>query len=239
MNTHARTFTVRAIAVAVRSALLAAICAAPMLALAQEAPSDEVGELIYPTNFFDLGALVVDESSTKFGEYNGLNDSGPYVWANFDVHGGSAYGTADGTTRIEAHGTDLGTTSRNLGFSVVDQGLWNFSAGSDELRHYTTDNYQTPYQGSLGDNLFTLLPGFGVINTTVTTASGVITSASKGAQTLTPDQLAAFHTVDVYSQRDNTSFGAGVLFNKEWSFKFDYRRLDQSGAKLIGAGTDD
>jgi MtrB/PioB family decaheme-associated outer membrane protein len=238
MNTHARTVTVRAIAVAVRNALFATICAAPMLAFAQEAPGDEVAELVYPTSFFDLGALVVDESSTKFGEYNGLNGSGPYVWANFDVRGGNAHGTADGTTRIEAHGTGLGTTSHNLGFSVADQGRWNVSAGYDQLRHYTTANYQTPYQGSPGDNLFTLLPGFGVVNTTVTTTNGVITSPSKGAQTLTPDQLAAFHTVDVYSQRDNTSFGAGVMFNKEWSFRFDYKRLDQSGAKLIGAGTD-
>lgn len=226
------------IAAAIRHALLVSICAAPLLALAQGAPDDEVKALVYPTSFFDIGALGVDESSTKFGEYNGLNDSGPYVWANFDVRAGSGYGTGDGTTRVEASGNNLGTNSRDLGITVTDQGQWSFGAGYDQLRHYTTDGYQTPFQGVLGGNVFILLPSFGVINTTTTTVNGVITSTSKGARTLTPTQLSQYHDVDVYNQRDNTSFSASYLFGKEWSFKFEYKRLDESGAKLIGAGTD-
>lgn len=238
MKTDTRSLAVNAIVAAIRSALFTAICAAPMLALAQDAPSDEVKDLIYPTNWFDLGILALDESSTKFGEYNGLNNSGPYIWANFDVRGGSAYGMGDGTTSVQASGTNLGTNSRELGLKVIDQGRWNFGAGYDQLRHYTTEGYQTPLQGNQGSNFFTLLPSFGVINTTTTVTNGVITSPSKGAQTLTPDQLAQFRGVDVYSERDSASVNAGYLFNKEWSFRFDYKRLEQSGAKLIGAGTD-
>jgi MtrB/PioB family decaheme-associated outer membrane protein len=242
MKTDEKRFAVRAISLAVRSALVL-MCAAPMLALAQEAmsdeaPSDDVKALIYPTNFFDIGAIVNDQSSTKFGEYNGLNDSGPYVLANFGVKGGSAYGMGDGTTRVEASGTNLGTNSRNIGASVTDQGSWNVGVNYDQLRHYTTDGYQTPFQGNLGGNLFTLLPSFGVINSTTTTTNGVITSDSKGARTLTPNQLASFRGVDVYNQRDTTSVNAGYHFGKEWSFTFEYKRLDESGAKLIGAGTD-
>src|SRR5512142_3351068 len=99
MKTHGNRLATRVIAVAIRSALLV-MCAAPVIALAQEAPSDEVTALIYPTSFFDLGVLAVDSSSTKFGEYNGLNDSGPYVLANFNVRAGPAYGMGDGTTRV-------------------------------------------------------------------------------------------------------------------------------------------
>lgn len=242
MKTDDRRFPVRAISLAVRSALLL-MCAAPVLTLAQtasgdEAMSDDVKALVYPTNFFDFGAIVTDTSSTKFGEYTGLKDSGPYVLADFNVRGGDAYGMGDGTTRVEASGNNLGTYSRDLGLKVTDQGLWSFGAGYDQLRHYTTDGYQTPFQGGLGDNVFTLPPTFGVINSTTTTTGGVITSASKGARTLTPNQLAAFHGVDVYNERDTTSLGAGYHFGKEWSFTFDYKRLDESGAKLIGAGTD-
>ena len=65
-----------------------------------------------------------------------------------------------------------------------------------------------------------------------------VTSPSKGAQTLTSNQLAQFRGVDVYSERDAASVGASYLFNREWSVKFDYKRLEQSGAKLIAAGTD-
>ena len=236
MKTVANRYAVSPIVRAVRNALLV-MCAMPLLALAQEVMTDEAKALVYPTSFFDIGVLVTDDSSQKFGEYNGLNDSGPYVYANFDLRGGSAYG-GDGTTRIEASGTNLGTNSRELGLTVADQGLWTFGAGYDQLRHYTTDGYQTPYQGRQGGNVFTLLPSFGVISTTTTAVGGVITSTNRGTQTLTPTQLSQFHDFDVYSERDNASLSAGFHFNKEWSVKFDYKRLDQSGAKLIGAGTD-
>src|SRR6516164_6936474 len=99
MKTEGSRFTVSAMSLAVRSALLL-MCAAPTLALAQQAMSDEVKDLVYPTSWFDIGALVVGQSSTKFGEYNGLNDSGPYVLADFGVHAGNGYGTEGGTMRL-------------------------------------------------------------------------------------------------------------------------------------------
>jgi MtrB/PioB family decaheme-associated outer membrane protein len=237
MNTHGKRFPVSAVSLAVRSALLL-IFAAPSFALAQQVMSDEVKELVYPTSWFDLGVLALDQSSTKFGEYNGLNTTGPYLLADFGVKGGSAYGMGDGTTRVEATGTNLGTSSRNIGLQITDQGQWSAGASYDQLKHYTTENYQTPYQGAQGSNFFNLLPTFGVINTTTTTTNGVITSASKGAQTLTSTQLSQYRGDDVYNERDTTSVNAGYLFNKEWNFKFDYRRIDQSGAKLIAGATD-
>lgn len=232
MNRMKARFPANRISLAVRGALLL-ICVSPALAGAQALDmSDEVKELVYPTSFFDLGAIVVDESSTKFGEYSGLNDSGPYVLANFEVHGGSGYGMGEGTTRIDASGTDLGTNSRNLGLKITDQGQWNFGAGYDQLRHYTTDGYQTPYQGAIGANNFPLLPTFGVINTT-TNIGGKL-----GSQSLTPTQLGQFHDEDVYNQRDTATVSAGYNFNKEWNFQFKYAHLDQSGAKLTSAATD-
>jgi MtrB/PioB family decaheme-associated outer membrane protein len=237
MKTGERKFAVSAISLAVHGAL-ALTCFASSAALAQDAGNDDLNALLYPINYFDIGATVVDSSSTKFGEYNGLNDSGPYVLADFGVRWGDAYGMGNGTTRIEATGTNLGTYARNLGANVTNQGLWNFGASYDQLRHYTTDGYETPFQGAIGGNLFLLPPSFGVINTTTTNVGGVLNSTNKGTQTLTPTQLAAYHGEDVYSERDNTKVSFGYHFGPEWAVKFEYKRLDQSGAKLIGAGTD-
>lgn len=237
MKTDERRFAVSTISLAVRSALVL-MFVAPLVAHAQDAGNDDVNALIYPTNYVEIGALNVPTDSTKFGEYNGLNSSGGYFIGNFDVRGGDAYGQGDGTMRWEATGTNLGTTSRNVGASVSDQGRWSLGFSYDELRHYTTEGFQTPFQGSIGDNLFTLPAGFGVINTTTTNVGGVLNSTNKGTQSLTSNQLASLHNEDVYTQRENTGLSMGYNFNPQWGVKFDFKRLDQSGAKLIGSGTD-
>lgn len=239
MSTGTRIFVLNAITLAVRTALLFVCVATPLAAQAQDEGNDDLKALLYPLNYFDVGVRNVPTDSPKFGEYNGLNESGIYLLGNFDVRGGDSYGQHDGTTRWQVTGNDLGTTSRNLRASLADQGQWIFGIGYDQLRHYTTDgSYQTPFQGSMGGNLFTLSPTFGVINTTTANSGGVLTSNSRGTQTLTATQLAAFHTEDVYSERQNTSASAGYNFNREWSIKLNFNRLDQSGAKLIGSGTD-
>jgi len=104
--------------------------------------------------------------------------------------------------------------------------LWDLNVGYDGLRHNISDTYQTPQQGNLGGNIFTLPADFGTIN-----------GATPSARVLTPTQLSAFHTEEIHSDRDNTSFGAGYHFNQQWSVKLNYNHLDQSGAKLLGTGS--
>lgn len=232
-------FSMSAISLAVRSALALA-CALPLAARAQDDEGEaEVKALICPTNSFDIGLINVPTDSQKFGEYNGLDSSGLYLLGAFDLRGGAYCGQSGDTMRWQATGSNLGTTSRNVGASVADQGHWTFGIGYDQLRHYTSnDSYQTPFDGSMGGNFFTLPADFGVINTTTTTSSGVIVSQNMGTRTMTPTQLAAFHREDVYTERENTTFNVGYIFNRQWNVKFDFRRLNQSGAKLIGSGTD-
>jgi len=229
----------RVLARAARLALLTP-CLAPGLAWAQDsgaAPSaniqaaiaavdGDIKELICPSSYIDLGALGVSKSAPKFGEYNGLEKSGLHALAGFGIAGGGCQ-NAD-TLRWEAYGHDLGTTSRNLGLEAGRQGQWSIGIGLDQMRHYTTAGYQTPYQGAQGGNLFVLPPDFGVINTTGT----------GGANVMTPAQMAMMRTINVYNERRNTTFNAGYAFNRDWSAKFDYKRIDMSGAKLIGGGSD-
>jgi MtrB/PioB family decaheme-associated outer membrane protein len=210
--------------------VLLAVCLLPMTAVAAEGDAD-VTALTQPVSSIEVGAEYVSDSSDKFGEYNGLNKSGAYVIGNFSVRGGDGYQGyqgGSGTTRWAITGSDLGTTSRVLDASVSDQGRWSLGLGYDQLRHYYTESYQTPFEGSLGGNSFLLPPTFGVI---ASTEGG---DAGTGTQALTANQLSFFHNENVHSGRQNLSFAAGYDLGREWSAQFNYNRLNQSGAKLIG-----
>jgi MtrB/PioB family decaheme-associated outer membrane protein len=196
----------------------------------QKAADDDVfpslKSLICPTSFIDLGATNVPKSAPQFGQYNGMAHSGVYGIAGFGVAGGGCQNAS--LLRWDAYGSNLATTSRNLGADIEQQGLWSIGLNFDQLRHYTTTGFQTPYQGSLGGNTFTLPSSFGYINT----------GTNGGSQSLTAAQLAAFHGLDVYSERKNTSFSASYAFNTEWNAKLDWKHIDRDGAKLIGGGGD-
>lgn len=207
---------VRVLALAVQSALVA-MCAMP---LAAQADDEATAALKRPDNYVEIGAMNVTHDSAKFGEYNGLDEEGVYAIGNFDIRGGDAYQGGDGTMRWQVEGADLGTTSRSLGASVENQGQWSLGISFDELRHHITDSYQTPYQGNMGGDTFTLPAGFGV-------------SPGNNTNNLTDAQKAAFHTEEIYTTRANTSFSAGYTFNPQWDVKFDYNHLNQTGAKLM------
>jgi MtrB/PioB family decaheme-associated outer membrane protein len=223
MKTSHKQFPVRTLTFAVQGALVA-MFALPMSASADSAA--DVAALTQPTNTIEVGIQNASKDSAKFGEYNGLDKKGVTGIGNFNMRGGDAYGSqagGQGTMRYEFSGSDLGTTSREVRGSVSDQGKWSIGASYDQLRHNFTDSYQTPYQGSMGGNTFTLPDTFLGID------------VGPGTALLTADQLAAFRNVKVHTERQNIGFNAEYLFNTQWSVQFDYNRLDQSGAKLIGA----
>jgi MtrB/PioB family decaheme-associated outer membrane protein len=202
---------------------LAAITAAPTMAYA-DSSEDELAAIRRPTNFVELGVIGLDQSSARFGAYNGLNKDAGAILGNFSVQGGSAYEGGDGTMRWGVTGSDLGTTAREFGATVGNQGSWRIGFGYDELRHNFTETYQTPYQGSMGGNTFVLPAGFG----TVANTNNGLTAAQKSA----------FHTVDIGSTRRNTSFNAMMNLSPQWNIKLDYNHLEQSGAKLMSFGSD-
>lgn len=234
MKSNKEILAVNAMTFAVQGALVA-MFAMPLVAFAED---DDVAALTHPTNSVEIGVENTSNDSAKFGEYNGLNKSGVDAIGNFSVRGGDAYNAFDGGSGInrwELKGTDLGTTSRELSGTVSNQGQWDLGIKYDELRHNISDTYQTPLQGSMGGNNFTLPSNFGVINTSFVTATAPYKG---GTQVLTTTQQSAFQREDVYTTRKNTSITAGYNFDRQWSVKFDFNRLDQTGAKLISVGTD-
>jgi MtrB/PioB family decaheme-associated outer membrane protein len=210
-----------AVAIAVQAALLATY------GLSAHAEDADVMALTTPDNFVEIGVTSTDKGSAKFGEYSGLNKSGAEPIGNFSVRGGD-YGSETGNTRWSINGSNLGLTSRELGASYSRQGSWNIGIGYDELRHNTSDTYQTPYQGSMGGNNFTLPAGFTAIgNTTQTTADN-----------LTAENYAKFRTMEVNNSRKTTGLTAGYALSPQLRITFDYKNLEQSGAKLMGFSSD-
>ncbi len=228
----------------VRLAVLALfMLAVPGLAAAQAAAKasaddmdSDVKALVCPTNYVEAGILNASDSSNKFGEYNGINKSGLYGLGALNIQGGSGFCQNGGNLRWQVTGKDLGTTSRSAGASIEQQGKWSFGVNFDQLRHYTTTGYQSPFLGSQGDNVFTLPSNFGIVNKTA--IANQPAGRQGGTQGLTATQLGAFNEHDVYNQRLNTSVTSSYQINDNWSVKFDYNHLDMSGAKLIGAATD-
>ncbi len=182
-------------------------------------------------NYVEISGFDASKNSAKFGEYTGLNDSN--INGNLDIRGGNAYSDPEGVRLWEIKGNDLGTTSRSLSGTMSEQGKWKLKVGYDELRHNISDNYQTPQQGAMGGNTFTLPTTFGTINA----YGGSATVASKdSARVLDATQLSLFHTEKVGTTRHNTSFGSNYIINDNLNLTFDYNHLEQTGAKLVGTG---
>jgi MtrB/PioB family decaheme-associated outer membrane protein len=223
MKTHNEEMKVSILNLAIKCALFAVVTL-PLNAYADE----ETDALLHPTNTVNFGALYSSQSSAKFGEYNGINEEGFYGLGGFDVRGGKGYDSANSALRWKLNGTNLGTTSRNLGGSISEQGKWKLNLGYDELQHNITDTYKTPFQEERGGNNFTLPAGFGSVDTTRNTP---------GTRNLDPaTQVNLFHTEKEYTTRRNSSLGTSYTFTEQLSAQVDYNHLEQSGAKLIGTG---
>jgi MtrB/PioB family decaheme-associated outer membrane protein len=208
---------------------LATMCTMPMTAFAADPSEAEIAVIRRPTNFIEAGIENISQKSAKFGEYNGLNKSGGEFVGSFSVRGGDAYEGGNGTFRWGITGTDLGTTSREFGATAGSQGTWNLKFGYDELRHNITDTYQTPQQGSMGGNTFTLPATFGVYNGATTATTATVPPSTRAVP------ASALHTEEVGTTRKNTSFGASFNVSQQLSLQFDYNHLAQSGAKLMGS----
>ena len=204
------------------SAVALAVVSA-MTSMSARADDEEVKALTTPVNFVDVQGLWVSQSSAKFGEYNGLNKSGGYINGDLGLFGGSAYSDNEngGTMRYKLTGTNLGLDSRSANLSIADQGNWALGLNYDSLTHNISDSYQTPYNGKMGGNSFTLPANFGLAANT---------------QLLTANQINAFQNMNIWSQRQNTTFGASKVINPNWTVNFDYNHLDMSGAKLMAFG---
>ncbi len=212
-----------------------------------------------PKNTVDFGAGGVSGSSFKFGEYNGLQNSGPFGIGNFDLRGGAPYDSKS-TWRWHMKGTDLGLETRTLSAEFGKQGKYRFFLSYSELLANRSDTYQTPYLG-VGTGNFTLpsnwifpaVPQAGATRLnfrsfdpiagagSVYNSSGVLTAPTT-AQLATLANIRAADVPDfqsVYLSTKRTRVDAGLLYDP--SDKLDipliYTYEHKSGLKALGVVT--
>jgi MtrB/PioB family decaheme-associated outer membrane protein len=210
-----------------------------------------------PTNRADFGVGGDSGSSFKFGEYNGLQNSGPFGIGNFDLRGGAAYDSAS-TWRWQMRGRDLGLEIRSLYAEFGRQGKFRFYVAYGELLANRSDTFQTPYLGA-GTNNFTLpstwlfpaVPQRGATalnfrvfdpvagSGSVYSTAGVLTAPTAaqlaaGAVIRAAD-LPAFHSVYLSTKRTKVEAGVRLDLSDKLDMPLSYSFEHKSGLKALGA----
>jgi MtrB/PioB family decaheme-associated outer membrane protein len=99
-----------------------------------------------------MGVGGVSAGSFKFGEYNGLENSGPFGIGNLDFRGGAPYDSKD-TWRWRLQGSNLGLANRNLILDFGKQSKFQIRLVYNEILANTSDSFHSPYLGIGTDNL--------------------------------------------------------------------------------------
>jgi MtrB/PioB family decaheme-associated outer membrane protein len=212
-----------------------------------------------PANTIDAGVGAVSGSSSKFGEYNGLQNSGPFGIGNFDLRGGAAY-DSNSTWRWQMRGTNLGLETRSLYAEFGNQGKYRFFVAYSELLANRSDSFQTPYLGAGTGNLtlpsnwlFPAVPQAGATKLnfrvfdpgagagSVYSTSGVLTPPT-AAQLATSASIRAANVPDfqnVYLSTKRTRVDAGLVFDPsdQFDIPISYTYEHKSGLKALGAVT--
>jgi MtrB/PioB family decaheme-associated outer membrane protein len=203
---------------------------------------------------FGLGG--VSDSSFKFGEYNGLYNSGPWGIGNFDIRGGAAFDSKD-TWRWRFQGSNVGLQDRNVSLEFGKQGRYQVRFVYDEILANRSNQYQTPYLGA-GTNNLTLpstwiVPRVTQVNATSLNLraldslagagsyynkSGVLT-APTAAQLATLSSIIAadvplFQNVNLSTKRIRGD--AQLLYspNEKLDIPLSYSREQKNGKKALG-----
>src|SRR6266436_207865 len=230
------------------------------LGMPAQAAGTSVVELTEPASTVEAGVGGVSRSSFKFGEYNGLQDRGPFAIGNLDLRGGGRY-DSDDASRWAIQGRDLGLDTRSLSLDYGKQGRFRFGIGYDELRRNYSDSYQTPYLG-VGSSNFVLpanwlkplvpqVSGSALNYRSLSTVEGTA-SAVNGAGLVRPPTSAqlttlsrifdadtpAFRAVDLSTKRRTFGTSFGFSFDPQWELLASWRRDHKDGLRAQGAIND-
>ena len=225
--------------------VLGSAMAAMTLASVVHAADDSnlIRELTQPTNFIELGALYVDRSSAKFGEYNGLDKSGGYFIGNFQLYGATR---PDSAFRWRVEGTDLGLDTRSVKGDVGEQGRYRITFGYDQIPRNYSDSYQTIWNGA-GSTSLTLPAGYPAAASRLSVTSTSAGLLSNWNNTQAPNATAtttgggpafvipaAMHNVDIGTERKRSNLGFGAPLGPGWDIKASVKHEEKDGTKLTG-----
>lgn len=174
----------------------------------------EADTSFFAENTVEIGILLNDEDSYKFGEFTGLRKNGGYTIAN--IHWGGALVRS----QWELTATNLGLPSRRIALGVGRQARWSLDLGFDQLTRYQWDDTQFIHEG-LGSAVLTLPGAF----------TGIPGQPPANAGAINP----FLTTFAIEQGRDVYRLGAGYHFARDWEARVDLTRLSRDGNRLIGA----
>lgn len=236
--------------------LLGGLPAALAILSSVPAPADESNpskeELTTPQSSVEVGAGGVSHDSFKFGEYNGLEEHGPFVIGNLHLGGGGAYDSSD-ATRWHLNGTDLGTAARSVDADYGVQGRYRFNFKYDAIQHNVWDSYNTPYQVD-GRNVLTLPSSWQVPIVPANSASaanarglsGAVTAADTlvggtlrvpsaaqlaQAAAIQAADLPSFSAYNLATMRNRFGIGANFLLAPKWELSATAQHETKTGAQ--------
>ena len=108
--------------------------------------------LMRPTSFVDLGFLWNSRDDFKLGDFTGLEDAGFEALGAFDLDFRAAW-DAERPWYARATGQNLGLRSRFVSGEVGVAGLVGLAIQYDEIPHFESDSFFTPYRGAGGGTL--------------------------------------------------------------------------------------
>lgn len=176
-------------------AALAVMVSHPLAALADDPTAADQTTL---TKSVEVGVVGVSKSSPKFGEYNGLEDSGVTINGGFSLNGGGAY-DSDDTTRYHINASNLGLGDRSLSVDYGKQGLYNLSFDYSELLRNRGDQFQSPYLGAGTSNL-----------TLPSNWTAPLTAGKPNALAINQGDINDYQNLDMQTKRMKSSLGLSI-----------------------------
>ena len=158
----------------------------------------------------ELGVGDVSNTSYKFGEYNGLNESGAFLKANATLF----YRDADAIF-FDLSAYNLGLNSRALTIEGGQQGHYKLFLNYNEIPHNQSNTVATPYTGTGTSSLS--LPGWTSGSTTA--SMPLLTTTLK-------------NTV-LETQRKRLGIGLSLSTDSSWNYAINFRQDKKQGTKRI------
>ena len=160
----------------------------------------------------EVGGGYVSDSSSKFGEYNGLNQKGGFFIGDF-----SARFRGEDAAYWNVDAANLGLDTRFLNAEGGQQGKYKLLLNYQELPHFISDSVQTPFIGNGGASL-ALPSGFPASTTTLMPLASTL------------------QQVDLETKRKELGVGASWTPARAWEYGVNFRHQTREGT-LGTAGT--
>ena len=230
-SNHQPPLALRASVVAVQGALALFAAVAQAQTPAQPAALDfndpAVRELTQPVNTIETGLIYVDQSSAKFGEYNGLQREGLKGNLGFDLRGGGAYAPASGSNeRWRLTGRNLGLEVREIDGEYARQGEFRFGVSYDELLRNSYDSFRILWNGA-GTRTLTLPAGYPAAGTRAT-----FTNLQNAIPSSVIPALLQRHELE--TKRTRYGLAGEMNLTPVWTLSVNARSEKKEGTKLTG-----